>query len=580
MRRLRYLYFFSMILCFLSCKEQPAQDQRKNYNLKGEVVKAESIVKTTIPLTEMFCDMYDPEYVTTIQMLGNYELIFDQNGTLKKHKGYDLQGNVLFDFACRYNMSDNLSLLGPSPNDINSAVNDVRYTKDTLGKITLATYYKNSEPIYEATVVYSDDGNIKYSSNKYLTLCNDTDSTFYEYTSYDEFGNWTEANVSYKGVLPKHNLRYSVKRQFTYSDSQAKEPLINQLHAYNSCNKKIPSKTRKVKVKGFGEVMLPNYMKSDEETMNIIENETGNHYLCMYQYEGTDAYASFSVLSMPAEYGDDYNQYSQYELDELTSDKNIMDEVIYNMAQQGTYVFKSHPLSFVDIDDKKSMLWRYYRYGKGSPIPVYVEVYTFMGHDNRSISVSLSYQSNLYDLFHNDFEEIIKSIKLDNPKEGKHISNNGQLTKHYSNAYFSLNYPSDWHIIQEENQMTSNTTISLQIMEEEKNEYDFRPNINIIISPYKFEEPTYVIAQQASKNMEGFFSDYKHLGISSVTIGGYSGSVLETILGMNGYRYRNNQYVVKKRDNTTFIITAASDVAKHKEQMATIDKILKTIKFK
>lgn len=571
----------TILLISYSCTETSApQDQRKNYNLKGEVVKAESIVKTTIPLTEMFCDTYDPQFATSTQMLGNYELIFDKNGTLKKHKGYDLQGNVLFDFACRYNMSDNLSLLGPSPNDINNAVNDVKYTRDNTGKIISAIYYNNYKPIYEATVVYNNDGNIRYSTNKYLTLNGDTDSTFYEYIIYDEFGNWTEANVSYKGILPKHNHTYSVKRQFTYSDSQAKEPLINQLYAYNPCNKKIPSKTRKVKVKGFGEVMLPNYMKSDEETMKVIGNEMGNFYLCMYQYEGTDAYASFSVSSMPAEYGDDYNQYSQYELDEFASDESLIDEIVYGMSQQGTYVLKSYPISFVDIDDKKSMLWRYYRYGKGSPIPVYVEVYTFKGHDNRAISVSLSYQSNLYDLFHDDFEEIVKSIKLENIQNEKNNLDYVQPDKHYSNAYFSLNYPSDWHIIQEENQITANTTISLQIMEEAKNEYDFIPNINIIMSPYKFEEPTYVIAQQASKNMEGFFSDYKHLGISSITIGGYSGSVLETILGMNGYRYRNNQYVVKKRDNTTFIITAASDVAKHKEQMATIDKILKTIKFK
>ena len=41
---------------------------------------------------------------------------------------------------------------------------------------------------------------------------------------------------------------------------------------------------------------------------------------------------------------------------------------------------------------------------------------------------------------------------------------------------------SSWQIIQEENQVTNNTAISLQIMERQKNDYDFRPNINIIVS--------------------------------------------------------------------------------------------------
>ena len=59
----------------------------------------------------------------------------------------------------------------------------------------------------------------------------------------------------------------------------------------------------------------------------------------------------------------------------------------------------------------------------------------------------------------------------------------------YSNEYFSIKYPTTWQIVQDDNQVTGNTTVSVQIMEKLKNDYDFRPNINIIVSKKKWSEP-------------------------------------------------------------------------------------------
>lgn len=73
---------------------------------------------------------------------------------------------------------------------------------------------------------------------------------------------------------------------------------------------------------------------------------------------------------------------------------------------------------------------------------------------------------------------------------------------------------------------------------------------------------------------------YKQLGISNTQVSGCKGSLLEAIFDLQGYTLRSSQYIVKKADNTTFIITATTDNRKHKEQMKVISKILKSIQIK
>lgn len=154
------------------------------------------------------------------------------------------------------------------------------------------------------------------------------------------------------------------------------------------------------------------------------------------------------------------------------------------------------------------------------------------------------------------------------------------LENEYSNKYFSLKYPSTWQIVQDNNQATATTTISVQIMEKKKNDVDFRPNINIIVSATKWTEPASYLAQQTSQNNRKVVSTYKQLSISDTEISGCKGSLLSSSMYLQGYSMRSDQYIVKKSDNTTFIITATTDSNKYQSQMAVINEILKSLVIK
>lgn len=155
-----------------------------------------------------------------------------------------------------------------------------------------------------------------------------------------------------------------------------------------------------------------------------------------------------------------------------------------------------------------------------------------------------------------------------------------QLDKIYSNKHFSLRYPSSWQIVQEENQATNRTTISLQIMEKRKNDVDFCPNINIIKANKKWEESTSYIAKQVSESYKSTMPKYKEIRVIDATVGNCCGSVLQYSYTIQGYYLRGDQYILKKEDNTTFIITVTTDGNKYQEQMKVICEILESIEIK
>lgn len=155
------------------------------------------------------------------------------------------------------------------------------------------------------------------------------------------------------------------------------------------------------------------------------------------------------------------------------------------------------------------------------------------------------------------------------------------LDKQYSNKYFSINYPNTWQIVQDDNQVTHNTTISVQIMEKLKNNYDFRPNINIIVSPKKRSEPTSYLAQNSIGTNKQVMGNYRLLvQRNNISISDCKGSLVDYTFNIEGYKLHGMQYIVKKEDNTTFIITATTDAAKHSSQKTTTDEIINSLKFK
>ena len=58
-----------------------------------------------------------------------------------------------------------------------------------------------------------------------------------------------------------------------------------------------------------------------------------------------------------------------------------------------------------------------------------------------------------------------------------YLINAQALEKTYGNKFFSLNYPDNWEIVQEDNRATSNVNISVQVMEKKVNNVDFLPNV-------------------------------------------------------------------------------------------------------
>lgn len=163
-------------------------------------------------------------------------------------------------------------------------------------------------------------------------------------------------------------------------------------------------------------------------------------------------------------------------------------------------------------------------------------------------------------------------------EENKTASQPPVLSKNFSNEYFSIKYPSSWQIIQEEKQVTNNTAISLQIMEIQKNDYDFRPNINIIVSNKKWKESTAYLAEQTSQNNKRLIPSYSQLSISNnIVLAKCRGSLLQYSCSIQDYQLEVNQYIVKKTDNTTFIITVTLDGLKYAEQMTVAQSILKSL---
>jgi len=82
------------------------------------------------------------------------------------------------------------------------------------------------------------------------------------------------------------------------------------------------------------------------------------------------------------------------------------------MAQGGTYILKWLPYQFTTISGRRALKLSYYRYGNGSPIPVYCENYTIPMVDGNTICVIFSFQSNLYNRFYKDFQNSINSIRF------------------------------------------------------------------------------------------------------------------------------------------------------------------------
>ena len=395
-------------------------------NVSGNVTKIETVVESTMPLTELYYGSFDPSQA--ISMLGgNFVFEFDNYGDLKKMTGYGIDGEVLF-ISKQFNQSQEPkvapSVIGVSAKQ---SIDKMETVSDSDGKIVNAKYYSGKDLIWNQSVTYNERGDVATIIKDYASLSIKSDflniqyadTTLYEYSSFDEQGNWTVANVLYKGVLSKHKHEYKVIRQISYDGESQKSSLIGQLKSINATkehNENIDVDS--VSIGNYGSMKIPHYMALQSKDYissvnDFMKAPTAIDYLFMSVYDKSDAYATISVSRNYVGEGNGFEEATEeelsfsQELDDVLKEQNV--EV---MAQGGTYVLKWLPYRFVDISGKRSLKLSYYRYGKGSPIPVYCENYIIPMKDGYTLSIIYSFQSNLDNRFRKDFSNAINSIRF------------------------------------------------------------------------------------------------------------------------------------------------------------------------
>lgn len=151
------------------------------------------------------------------------------------------------------------------------------------------------------------------------------------------------------------------------------------------------------------------------------------------------------------------------------------------------------------------------------------------------------------------------------------------LPEVYSDGRMKINFPSSWQIVQKNSRVTTHTTIAVQIMEKERNDYDFRPNVNVIFSREKHSEPTSQLARMSYNQAKeaGFAASL--IGISDCEIDNCNGSVAEYTATIEGYKLHIYQYIVKKPDNSTITITMTLDHEKLNQQKNIAQEIINSI---
>ncbi|MBR1379054.1 MAG: hypothetical protein IJ557_08035 [Bacteroidaceae bacterium] len=426
-------FSFLLLICifaFFSCQsyERKRGCHLDKMHIKGNVVKIETIVQSTMPLTEIYAKAFDPQYAISAYA-GNITIDFDFDGNIKHSEGYGIDGKKIFE-AYKYTpdndgCSSPAVLTGPRAKQ---NIDNIKTITSENGDVVNIKYFNGDKLIWNQKAFYNEDGSVKSIVKDYnqLSIHTDlihisrTDTTTFNYIRYDNHGNWTEVEISYKGILPEHDHSYRIKRQITYLEDDKKPALIEELAVYNKAKMTSTDEMYQVFLGGYGTMKIPHYMSlQSREYINEVKNFNSQsaslqtYYIFLSMYNNKDAYATISAHFIPGDGSNGYDDMSPEELEyneEL--DRYIEEQNTTLMAQGGTYVLKWLPYKFTTISGHRALKVTYYRYGNGSPIPVYCESYTIPMVDGNTICVMFSIQSNLYNRFYVDFEQSINSIRF------------------------------------------------------------------------------------------------------------------------------------------------------------------------
>ena len=218
-----------------------------------------------------------------------------------------------------------------------------------------------------------------------------------------------------------------------------------------------------------------------------------------------------------------------------------------------------------------------------------------MGRKIKNISYSfLTNQGTFYNIkFGNDtklldknsllISRILNSFKLNTPDKPttqsksttQKNSSTIALDKTFGNKYFTVNYPSNWEIVNEDANTVRDIDISVQVMQKRTNDTDFLPNVNIIKSPQKRPEPALELAKITLNQLMQVIS-IEDVTSDSVNVSGCKGVIVTYKAELQGFPLEWYQYIVKKPDNTTYTITCTIDQTKRITQKPIVDAIVKS----
>lgn len=418
MNRIIIILFTNLLIAGCSKCERQNGCHLDKLNLHGNIVKLETIVQSTIPMTEMFYDVFGTNAICVAG--GNIVLRFDRHGFVQKYEGYGLDGELIF--SEKNIPVDTTTCIGPTVlgANLDKHIGHIDIKRKEEGRVAEANYYSGGKLVWIQKADYDKNGDISRITKNYTSLSYHSDllnieyndTTNYDYLSYDEHGNWTEVEVTYHGVFPKHNHIYKVKRQLTYDGELEKTPLLEQLKEYNKqkiVEPSYPAKQQTVQLGEYGQISLPSYIRpvtdSQAQSTSVMRS------LCVYEYGESDTYASYSVSVIPNSYPfEDMSPSDFAYFKEI--DEQYKEHMAQALAQSGIYLIKWLPYEYTKICSYHALRFRYYRYGMGSPIPVYVETYS-IGTPYGEVTVTFSYQSNHANRFATPFMESLNSLRLD-----------------------------------------------------------------------------------------------------------------------------------------------------------------------
>lgn len=157
----RFPIFLSILfLALIGCKYERKQGCRLDQlHVNGNVTKIETIVQSTIPLTEMFYDTFGAD--GSIAMVGgNFVFEFDNHGEIIKSIGYGIDGEILFQ-TTKFPESKNTETYATVVGNTNTNdIDRVETESTTDGKIESIKYYTNDTLLYIQKVYFNDNGEV------------------------------------------------------------------------------------------------------------------------------------------------------------------------------------------------------------------------------------------------------------------------------------------------------------------------------------------------------------------------------------------------------------------------------------